>query len=220
MQTNDEADYQLPSLLVVFTMVVFLYTALYLTAQMYLAWKPKYDEEEGIINRYLTYFVFFQMLLGLLVIGAENLSFGLELVAGVQTVYVVALIAMGPYYVSIQNVLLIICQFVGLAFTIFLTLLKYMSLSDTNVDYAVIGFEGLLVAVGAIGMIRLFLHSKLNAKAFKLMHEEEDRLKGKDTFSKKEFKKQQDLLIANQNKKPTFTQMKALREQQEIDELT
>jgi hypothetical protein len=37
----------------------------------------------------------------------------------------------------------------------------------------------------------MLLHFKGNERAFKLMKEEEDRLKGKDGFSKTEFKKQQ-----------------------------
>lgn len=150
------------------------------------------------------------MLLAILAIGVDGFSYGLETVAGIQTLYVIILLVMRPYFVSVQNVLLIICQFIGLGFTVFLVMLNYIELSDNNVSYAVVAFEGLLSAVGLIGLLRLYLHSKLNEKAFKLMHQEEDKLKGKDTFTKKEFKKQQDLLIANQNKIPTFTQKKMM----------
>lgn len=66
------------------------------------------------------------MLLALLVIGVESFSYGLEVMAAIQTIYVVVLVVMRPYFVSVQNVLLIICQFIGLGFTAFLVILKYV----------------------------------------------------------------------------------------------
>jgi len=47
------------------------------------------------------------------------------------------------------------------------------------------------MVVGVLGLIRLIVHSKYNEKAFKMLHDEEDRLKGKDTFTRFEFKKHQ-----------------------------
>lgn len=66
------------------------------------------------------------MLLALLVIGVDSFSYGLEVMAAIQAIYVVILVVMRPYYVSVQNVLLIICQFICLGFTTFLAILKYV----------------------------------------------------------------------------------------------
>jgi hypothetical protein len=43
IQNNDEVYYQLPRLAIIFTFFAFFYTALYLTASMFLSWKLKYD---------------------------------------------------------------------------------------------------------------------------------------------------------------------------------
>jgi hypothetical protein len=158
-------------LLVVFALFVFFYSALYLTGQMFLSWKLKYDEEEGILHKYIAVFIFFQMLLATITIGLQGLSYGHEIVAGVQLVYLVVLIVMRPYYLPSQNVMLVACQFVSLAFCTFLAILDYVSLSDTITTYVVLGFEGLLIAVGVIAIIRLYFHSKFNMLAFKKLHE-------------------------------------------------
>lgn len=87
-----------------------------------------------------------------------------------QAVYVVVLIVLRPYFMSFQNVLLVICQFVSLSFTCFLAILDHVSLSDTITTYAVLAFEGLLALVGVIALVRLYLHVKKNEKAFKKFH--------------------------------------------------
>jgi hypothetical protein len=84
-------------------------------------------------------------------------------------------------------------------------------MSNEILHYIMMGYEGLLVVVGIIAMVRMYLHFKDNDKAFKLMHQEEDRLKAKDSFSKTEFKKQQDQL-ASQKVKPTLSQKKKIEE--------
>jgi hypothetical protein len=96
---------------------------------MFLSWKLKYDEEEGILHKYIAVFIFFQMLLATITIGLQGLSYGHEIVAGVQLVYLVVLIVMRPYYLPSQNVMLVACQFVSLAFLYFL--------SDTRLRFAV-----------------------------------------------------------------------------------
>ena len=45
VQQNNEVKYDLPRLLLIFTLVIFFYGAMYITAQMYLSWLPKYDED-------------------------------------------------------------------------------------------------------------------------------------------------------------------------------
>lgn len=219
IQSKDEVYYQLPRLAVIFTVFAFFYEALYLTGQMFLAWKEKYDEEEGIVNKYLAILIFFQMGLATCIVGLEGLQYALEVLTAVQAIYVVLLIVVKPYLLTAQNVLLVICQCVSLAFCCFLTLINYISLEDSITTYAVLAFEGLLTAVGVIALVRLFYHSKFNEKEFKRLRMEEDKLKGKDVFSKKEYQKQQEMLVANQNNVPTFTQKKQFREQKEKDEL-
>jgi hypothetical protein len=86
-------------------------------------------------------------------------------------------------------------------------------------SYAVIGIEGLLIATNIISLVRMFIHGKFNEKAFKKLHEEEDRIKGKDTFTKNEFKKHQEELKEKTETKPTLTQRKRIAEKMDKDEL-
>lgn len=76
VQPNNEVNYQLPKLTVVFTIFVFFYEALYLTSQMFLTWKEKYDEQEGYLNKYLAIVVFFQMALATAIVALEGMSYG------------------------------------------------------------------------------------------------------------------------------------------------
>jgi hypothetical protein len=57
--------------------------------------------------------------------------------------------------------------------------------------YAVIGVEGLLGVVALIGFLRLWLHRKLNERAFQQFHLKEDHITGKDGFSKEEYERHQ-----------------------------
>ena len=50
--------------------------------------------------------------------------------AGIQLLYLIVVIGMRPYYIRLQNVLLVICLSIGLAFTLLLVLVKYLSISD------------------------------------------------------------------------------------------
>jgi cysteine-rich repeat protein len=219
VQPSDEADYQLPRVLFVFTVFVIGYLGVYLNAQMLLSWRPKYDEEEGHQFRYVSVFLTYQMLLGVLFIGLYSISYALEAIAGVQALFLLYLLLARPYFLLSQNVLLILGQLVGLFFTGMLVLSQFIKLSDQTMGYLVVGELVLLAVAGVTGMVRLYIHGKFNARAFKLLHQEEDRLKGKDTFSKKEFKKRQEELKVNQQAIPTLTQTRHLREAMEKEEL-
>ena len=126
-----------------------------------------------------------------MIVGLYNRSYALEFIAGAQAVYIVILIVVRRYFLKPQNVLLIICQFIGIIFTALLIANQYLTISDKYMSYAVIAYEGLLILAAIFAFVRFYLHSKNNEKAWKVYHEEEDRLKGKDTFTKNEFKKQQ-----------------------------
>jgi hypothetical protein len=217
IQPNDEQNYTLPRLLTILALFAFFYGAMYLTSQMYLGWQGKYDEDEGTINKYVTAFLAYHMLIAVLIVGMYGVSYALEVVGGVQFAYVGLLLIVRPYYLKTQNVLLIVCQTIGLAFTTFLILIQYVSLSDTYISYAVLAFEGLLLLVGILSIVRMCHHSSNNDRAFKLLHDEEDRLKGKDMFSKNEFKKHQEELLANHDKRPNFREKKVMSKQREKD---
>jgi hypothetical protein len=121
----------------------------------------------------------------MLIIGLYGITYGLYVVAGVQLIYLVILIVQWPYFVSVQNILLLISQIICVLFTALLVVTKFIALSNAIMNYIMIGYEALLIGVGLISIARMYMHYKGNEKAFKLLHEEEDRLKGKDGFSKK-----------------------------------
>lgn len=153
-------------------MFVFFYLAFYLSSQIYTNWRQKYDEDEGLIFKYVSLFLVYHLMMVFLIIGLHGSSFGLELIAAVQLLYVIVLIIVRPYYLTVQNVLLIICEVLGFGFSAFLVAVKYVSLVEEVVGYVVVTFEGLLCLVAVLALIRMYLHSKFNEKAFKLMHEE------------------------------------------------
>jgi len=127
-------------LIIVATLLIFVYGALYLTAQMYFSWQVKYDEDEGFCHKYVTVFLAYHVLITVLMIGMYTISYALEAVAGIQLIYVVLLFITRPYYLKSQNIMLIICQIFGLLFTILLVLIQYMSISDMYMSYAILGF--------------------------------------------------------------------------------
>lgn len=150
-------------------------------------------------------------MINIAIIGTPDFPYGKCFIAGFQLIYVILLIAMRPYFLTVQNVLLIICQIIGLMFSIWLVLSDFILMSNAILHYIMLVYEGMLAVVGIIAIVRMYLHFKDNDKAFKLMHQEEDRLKGKDSFSKTEFKKQQDLFV-NQKAKPLLSQKKKIEE--------
>jgi hypothetical protein len=76
-----------------------------------------------------------------------------------------------PYYLKSQNVLLVICLAIGILFTALLIAEQYISISDSYMSYAVAAMEGLLVLVNILAFARLYIHSKHNERAFKILHE-------------------------------------------------
>ncbi len=150
-------------------------------------------------------------MISLLIIALPGVPYGKCIIAGFQFIYIIILIVIKPYFLNVQNVLLIICEIIGLFFNIWLIVSEFVSMNNATLHYIMIGYECLLAAVGIIATVRMYLHFKDNDKAFKLMHQEEDKIKAKDSFSKTEFQKQQQLL-ANQKAKPTLTQKKRLEE--------
>jgi len=137
LQPNDETEFSLPRLLLIVTLLVFFYATLYLTAQLYLHWKPKYDEEEGLTYKYVTVFLTYHMLMILIIIGAYSVSYGLEIVGGLQLIYIVMMLINRPYFLKSQNVLLIICLFIGLLFTMILIIDQYLSIPEKYMSYSV-----------------------------------------------------------------------------------
>jgi hypothetical protein len=186
---------------------------------MYVSWQAKYDEDEGYAHKYVTVFLAYHMVIVTLIIGMYGVDYALEAVGGVQLAYIVLMIGMRPYYMKSQNVLLVICQIIGLLFTGVLIMTQYISISDLYMCYAVLASEGLLLIGGLLALVRMYIHSKHNERAFKLLHDEEDRLKGKDTFTRNEFKKHQEELQASHIRKPTLREKREKGLRDEKDEL-
>ena len=182
-----------------------------MTGHMYLSWKPKYDENEGLSNKYISVFLGYHILISLLIIALPGVPYGKCIIAGFQFIYIIILIVMKPYFLTVQNVLLIICEIIGLLFSVLLIVSEFIFISNSTLHKIMIAYESLLALVGIIATVRMYLHFKDNDKAFKLMHQEEDRMKGKDSFSKAEFQKQQ-VMLANKKLKPTITQKKRIEE--------
>jgi hypothetical protein len=184
---------------------------------MFLSWKSGYDEEVGVIRRYVAVFVGYQMLLPILILGLYGVNQGLEVLGSFQLLYFFYLLVARPYYLGVQNVLLVVNQLVGLLFTCLLIVEQYVSLSEQSISYAVLAVEGLLVGVGLLAFMRLYLHFKGNAKAFRKLHKEEERKQGKGSFSKKEFQNQQEELRQQREAVPTFGMRRRLQEEAEMD---
>lgn len=178
---------------------------------MYLSWKPKYDENEGLSHKYISFFLGYHMLISLLIIALPGLPYGKCIIAAFQFIYILILIVIKPYFLNVQNVLLIICEIIGFMFNIWLIVSDFVYISNATLHKIMVAYESLLAVVGVIAIVRIYLHFKDNDKAFKLMHQEEDRMKGKDSFSKTEFQKQQ-VFMGNQKAKPTLSQKKRIEE--------
>lgn len=192
-------------------MFVLIYGILFMTGLMYLSWKPKYDENEGLSNKYISIFLGYHILISLLIIAMPGVPYGKCIIAGFQFIYIIILICIKPYFLTVQNVLLIICEIIGLLFSVWLIVSEFIFISNSTLHKIMIAYESLLALVGIIATVRMYLHFKDNDRAFKLKHQEEDRMKAKDSFSKTEFQKQQ-VMLANQKLKPTLTQKKKIEE--------
>lgn len=75
-----------------------------------------------------------------LIIGMYSINYALEVVGGIQLLYIVLMFIIRPYFLTSQNVLLIICQIIGLLFTAMLIVCQYVSISDKYMSYAVLGY--------------------------------------------------------------------------------
>ena len=75
-----------------------------------------------------------------LIIGMYSINYALEVVGGIQLIYIVLMFIIRPYFLVSQNVLLIICQIIGLLFTAMLIVCQYVSISDKYMSYAVLGY--------------------------------------------------------------------------------
>jgi len=127
---------------------------------MYANWRSSnhYDEVEGFYYRYVSYFLAYYLTIGLLMIGGSTFIYGKEIIAAVVLIYTIFLIKYCPYYLNFHNVFLIINQIAVLIFVGFLILLNYISFSDAMANYVVIGYEGLLILVGVLALIRIYIH--------------------------------------------------------------
>jgi hypothetical protein len=181
-QPHDEIEYSLPRTAFLVALLVFYYAAGYLMAQLFLGWKRGYDEEAGLLSKYVGVFLVYQLLLPVLLIGLVDFSRSLEVVGGVQLAYTLYLIAVQPYFLKSQNVLLILSQSGSLAFTGLLITRQFIVLSEQFMVYAVIGIEGLLGVVALLGFLRLWLHRRFNERAFKLFHLKEEKIAARDAF--------------------------------------
>jgi hypothetical protein len=96
---------------------------------MFLNWKRGYDEDEGLLYRYVPVFVGYQMFLPTLIIGLYGFSYSLEILGGAQLLYAFYLIIARPYFLLSQNVLLVISQLTPLFFTGLLIISNYTTIS-------------------------------------------------------------------------------------------
>ena len=142
---------------------------MFITAEMFMNWKAKYDEDEGLLYRYVTIFLGYHLLLVFLTIGLGDAPYGTVVMCAVQVGYTVLIIVYRPYLVKAQNVLLVITLVVGNLFSVLLALLPFISIANQILDYVLIGYEVLLVGVSVIAVLRMLLHFKGNERAFKLM---------------------------------------------------
>jgi hypothetical protein len=218
-QSQDEIENSLPRAALLVTMLVFYYAVGYLTAQLFLSWKRGYDEEAGLLNKYVSVFGAYQMLLPVLLIGLAGFSPSLEIVGSLQLAYTLYLIVVRPYFLKSQNLLLVLSQSGSLAFTGLLVAEKFIVLSEQTMTYAVIGAEGLLSMVSLIGFLRLLIHRKFNERVFKQRQLKEDNLAGKDGFSKEEYERQKEELRLRQQAPITIARRRKIEKQHEVDEL-
>jgi hypothetical protein len=181
-QPQEELEYSLPRIVLLATLLIVYYAVGYLTGRVYLDWKRGYDEEVGLLNKYVSVFVAYQMLLPVLLIGLAGFGVSLEILGGVQLTYTLYLIAARPYFLRSQNVLLVLSQSGSLAFTGLLVVEKFLALPEQFMVYAVLGFEGLLGLVSLTGFLRLWLHRRFNERAFKLLHLKEEKIAARDAF--------------------------------------
>jgi hypothetical protein len=209
-QPQDEIEHSLPRGALLVTLLIFYYVVGYLMVQLFLNWKQGYDEEAGLLNKYVSVFVVYQTLLPVLLIGLVDFNRSLEVVGGLQLAYTLYLIAARPYLLNSQNFLLILSQSGGLAFTGLLITRQFIVLSEQFMVYAVIGVESLLGVVALIGFLRLWLHRRFNERAFKQRQMKEDNLTGKDGFSKEEYRRQQDEMRLRQQASLTIAQRRKL----------
>ena len=172
VQDTDELSFPLPRILLVFTILAMFYSIVYIACQIYCSWKPKFDEDEGLNFKYVSVFLIYHVLMSLLMAGLPQASFGKFIIAACQLIYIVFLIYAKPYFLKVQNVLLIISQFAGFGFTVWIIISDFVSMDNLLLHQVMLGYEGLLSVVGVMAIIRLFKHFKDNEKAFKLMHQE------------------------------------------------
>ena len=135
----------------------------------------------------MTIFLTYHVLVILMIVGLYGQEKALEIMAGIQGLYLLILIILRPYFVTSQNVMLIVSQFAGLVFTVLLIVAEHVDVSDQVMNYVVIGYQGLLILVSCLAFVRLYLHYKHNDRVWKVYHEEQDKSKGKDVFNKGEF---------------------------------
>ena len=109
--------------------------------------------------------------MSVVVIGMYQIPYALEVLGGVQLVYLLVVAIGRPYYLRSQNIMLVGCLLVGLVFTGMLAVDQYFAVSDGIKNYAVVGYMGLLVVVNIVAVARMVIHCKYNELAFKLLHE-------------------------------------------------
>ena len=123
-------------------------------------------------HKYVTVFLVYHMVIAILIIGMYSISYALEVVGAVQLIYIILLLIVRPYYLKSQNILLIISQIIGFSFTALLIINQYITISDKYMSYIIVGYEILLIVVGVLAIVRIYLHSSSNERAFKLLREE------------------------------------------------
>ncbi len=97
--------------------------------------------------------------------------------AGVQFIYLITIIYYLPYFLNMHNVSLIINQVVVLSFSALLILNDIVTFLHPFRGYIMIGIEVLLVIVNGLGIVRLYVHTAYNQKAFDLAKAEAEKAK-------------------------------------------
>jgi len=105
-----------------------------------------------------------------MIMGFGTLPIGKYAIGSVATGYLIFLIGYRPYYFKSHNVILILNQSILLFFIALLIMIDLISLDNKIIGLIVIGYEGLLIVIGILAIVRLYIHSKYNKKAFDAIH--------------------------------------------------
>jgi hypothetical protein len=198
----------LPAEIMFLNLAIFVYASLYTCYSIYSNFKDsqKYNEEEGSYYRYLTVFLIYYLVTSIITVGGGSL--GKFALAGVEFIYLIVILFYMPYFLDMHNVSLIINQVVVLSFSALLILNDMANFLHPYRGYVMIGMEVLLVIVNGLGIVRLYVHTAYNQKAFEKAKADAEKAK---LGPKEEFK----LPEPEKSKKISNTLQKSIFERQQ-----